>query len=113
MSEVLHLHPEEVVHHVHGDEHAGHAHHKETFISKYIFSMDHKVIGKQFLITGIIWAIIGGLFSVLFRLQLGYPEQSFPILETFLAIGLKADKYNLSFIMRWLPCTVPCWCSLY
>lgn len=45
--------------------------------------MDHKTIGKQFLITGIIWAIIGGLFSVLFRLQLGYPEQTFPILETF------------------------------
>jgi cytochrome c oxidase subunit 1 len=39
------------------------------------------MIGKQFLITGIIWAIIGGLFSVLFRLQLGYPEASFPILE--------------------------------
>jgi len=39
------------------------------------------MIGKQFLITGIIWAIIGGLFSVLFRLQLGYPEASFPVLE--------------------------------
>jgi cytochrome c oxidase subunit 1 len=39
------------------------------------------MIGKQFLITGIIWAIIGGLFSVLFRLQLGYPETSFPVLE--------------------------------
>jgi cytochrome c oxidase subunit 1 len=38
---------------------------------------------KQFLITGIVWAIIGGLFSVLFRLQLGFPEQTFPILETF------------------------------
>ncbi len=66
---------------VHHDDH--HGHHKETFISKYVFSMDHKTIAKQFLITGIIWAIIGGLFSVLFRLQLGYPDQSFPILETF------------------------------
>jgi cytochrome c oxidase subunit I len=67
-------------HEVHHDEHHGH---HETFISKYVFSMDHKTIGKQFLITGIVWAIIGGLFSVLFRLQLGFPEQSFPILETF------------------------------
>src|SRR4028118_392491 len=58
-------------------------HHKETFITKYIFSQDHKTIAKQFLITGIIWAIIGGLFSVLFRLQLGYPDTAFPILETF------------------------------
>lgn len=66
MSEVLNVYPETVVHHDHShDEH--HGHHKETFVSKYIFSMDHKTIGKQFLITGIVWAIIGGLFSVLFR----------------------------------------------
>jgi len=56
-------------------------HHEESFLTKYIFSTDHKMIGKQFLITGMIWAIIGGLFSVLFRLQLGYPDMSFPFLE--------------------------------
>jgi cytochrome c oxidase subunit 1 len=82
MSEEMNVHPEVVTtHDVHHDEHHVH-HHKETFITKYIFSQDHKMIGKQFLITGIIWAIVGGLFSVLFRLQLGYPDQSFPILET-------------------------------
>jgi cytochrome c oxidase subunit 1 len=64
-------------HEVHGHDH----HHEETFLTKYIFSTDHKMIGKQFLITGIIWAIIGGLFSVLFRLQLGYPDATFPFLE--------------------------------
>lgn len=63
--------------HEHGHDH----HHEESFLTKYIFSTDHKMIGKQFLITGIIWAIIGGLFSVLFRLQLGYPDMSFPFLE--------------------------------
>lgn len=77
----LHV-PTEVGSH-HHDDHNGHHHHHETFISKYVFSMDHKTIGKQFLITGIVWAIIGGLFSVLFRLQLGFPDQTFPILETF------------------------------
>ncbi|HMR91214.1 MAG TPA: cbb3-type cytochrome c oxidase subunit I [Chitinophagaceae bacterium] len=83
MSEALHLHTEASVSHgVHHDDN-GHGHHHQSFVSKYIFSMDHKTIGKQFLITGIIWAIIGGLFSVLFRLQLGFPGQSFPILETF------------------------------
>ncbi len=80
MSETLHVHPEIGVSHGHDDHHG---HHKETFISKYVFSMDHKTIGKQFLITGMVWAVVGGLFSVLFRLQLGYPDQSFPILETF------------------------------
>src|SRR5437764_15333365 len=68
-------------HEVHHDEHHVH-HHKETFITKYIFSQDHKTIGKQFLITGIIWAIIGAFFSVVFRLQLGFPNEHFPILET-------------------------------
>ncbi|MFZ9687879.1 MAG: cytochrome c oxidase subunit I [Chitinophagaceae bacterium] len=63
------------------DEHGHDHHHEESFLTKYIFSTDHKMIGKQFLITGIIWAIIGGLFSVLFRLQLGYPEMTFPFLE--------------------------------
>jgi len=67
--------------HVSHDAHGHDDHHEESFMSKYIFTTDHKMIGKQFLITGIIWAIIGGLFSVLFRLQLGYPEASFPVLE--------------------------------
>ncbi|RPH84492.1 MAG: cytochrome c oxidase subunit I, partial [Planctomycetaceae bacterium] len=65
------------------DLHEEHHHHhgEESFISKYVFSQDHKMIAKQFLITGMIWAIIGGLFSVIFRLQLGYPEMTFPFLE--------------------------------
>ena len=79
MSQALHGHHEVVTtHEVHHDEHHVH-HHKETFITKYIFSQDHKTIAKQFLITGMIWAAIGGLMSVLFRLQLGYPDETFPM----------------------------------
>ena len=82
MSEAMNVHSGvATAHAAHHDEH--HGHHHQSFITKYIFSQDHKTIAKQFLITGIIWAIIGGLFSVLFRLQLGYPDQTFPILETF------------------------------
>ena len=66
------------------DQNQTHQHHHETFLTKYIFSQDHKMISKQFLITGIIWAILGGLMSVLFRLQLGFPETTFPWLETIL-----------------------------
>ena len=68
-------------HHDHGNDHG---HHKETFISKYIFSQDHKMIAKQFLITGIIMAVIAMMLSVLFRLQLAWPDKSFPLLETIL-----------------------------
>ncbi|HXD79740.1 MAG TPA: cbb3-type cytochrome c oxidase subunit I [Puia sp.] len=52
---------------------------RKSFVSKYIFSTDHKVISKQFLITGIIWAVIGGFLSVLMRVQLGFPHSSFTI----------------------------------
>lgn len=72
-------------------------HHHETFISKYVFSQDHKMIAKQFLTTGIIWAIIGGLFSVVFRLQLGYPDQTFPWLEDFLGHWAKGGKLQPEF----------------
>src|SRR5438552_8667017 len=93
----LHGKPEIVTgHEVHHDEHHVH-HHKETFITKYIFSQDHKTIGKQFLITGIAWAIIGGLFSVLFRLQLGFPDQTFPILETFFGCYAKGGQIQPEF----------------
>src|ERR1700760_292581 len=43
----------------------------KTFLTKYIFSTDHKVIAKQFLFTGMAWAVVGGFLSVLMRWQLG------------------------------------------
>ena len=51
-------------------------HHKETFITKYIFSQDHKMIAKQYLFTGVFFmGIIGILMSVLMRMQIAWPEQ--------------------------------------
>jgi len=64
-----------------------HHHHKETFITKYIFSQDHKMIAKQYLITGMFMGVIGVFMSMLFRLQLAYPDQSFSIIEAFLGKG--------------------------
>ena len=68
----------------HFQDHLMEHHHKETFFTKYLFTMDHKMIGKQFLITGMLMGIVGVVMSLLFRLQLAYPEQSFPILSTLL-----------------------------
>jgi cytochrome c oxidase subunit 1 len=82
------------------DQHHGdHGHHKETFISKYIFSMDHKMISKQFLVTGIIMGTIGMLMSLIFRLQLAYPETSFPIFETILGEWGKGGKIDPNFYL--------------
>jgi len=83
-------------HEVHHDEHHVH-HHHETFITKYVFSQDHKMICKQFLITGIIWAILGASMSILFRLQLGYPDSTFPFLEDVLGHWAKGGKIQPEF----------------
>ena len=62
--------------HQHDDHSHDHGHHKETFITKYIFSQDHKMIAKQFLITGIIMAVVAMGLSILFRLQLAWPDKN-------------------------------------
>ncbi|WP_435578222.1 cytochrome c oxidase subunit I [Gilvibacter sp.] len=64
------------------DEHEHH--HKETFITKYIFSQDHKMISKQYLITGLFMGIIGIAMSLIFRLQLAWPDKQFTIYEVLL-----------------------------
>ncbi len=65
--------------------HAEHEHHpKPTFWNTYVFSMDHKMIAKQFLITGMIMGIIGVGMSVLFRLQLAWPDTNWPIMDFLL-----------------------------
>lgn len=68
-----------------------HHHHKETFVTKYIFSTDHKMISKQFLITGMFMGIIGVFMSMLFRLQIAWPEKSFSIIEAFLGSHQQTD----------------------
>jgi len=68
----------------HGHDHEHEHHHKDTFITKYIFSIDHKMIAKQYLITGIIMGIIGVGMSLLFRMQLAWPEESFGVFKFFL-----------------------------
>ncbi len=67
----------------HHDDHHD-EHHEQNFFQKYIFSLDHKVIGKQFLFTGMFWAIIGGGMSILFRLQLGFPDMDLEWLRPLL-----------------------------
>lgn len=58
--------------------------HDQSFITKYVFSTDHKTIAKQFLITGIFWAFLGGLLSIIFRLQLGFPDMDLEWLRPLL-----------------------------
>lgn len=68
----------------HVEDHSHDHHHEQTFIEKYIFSTDHKMIAKQYLITGLIMGFIGIAMSLLFRIQLAWPEKSFWIFEALL-----------------------------
>ena len=68
----------------HGVHVDAHEHHHEGFIRKYIFSTDHKMISRQFLITGSVMGVIGMVMSILFRLQLAWPDKPFAILEFLL-----------------------------
>jgi len=77
----------------HGDSHDHE--HSQNFITKYIFSTDHKTIGKQYLFTAIFWALLGGLLSIVFRLQLGFPDMELewlrPILGKWISNTGKLD----------------------
>ena len=79
--------------------HDEHEHHEQSFVSKYIFSTDHKVIGKQFLITGIVWAIIGGGLSVIFRLQLGFPDADLSWLKPLFGKWIVEGKLEQEFYL--------------
>jgi cytochrome c oxidase subunit 1 len=70
--------------HDHAHDHEHHDHPAPNFWNTYVFSTDHKMISKQFLITGMIMGIVGVFMSMLFRLQLAWPEKKFAILEYFL-----------------------------
>lgn len=80
------------------DHHDTHEHH-ETFWTKYIFSQDHKMIAKQFLITGIIMAVFAMFLSILFRLQLAWPDKEFPILELFLGKWAEGGRISPDFFL--------------
>ncbi|HYG14431.1 MAG TPA: cbb3-type cytochrome c oxidase subunit I, partial [Bacteroidia bacterium] len=86
-------------HTAHAGHHDAHHAHKETFISKYIFSMDHKMISKQFLITGIIMGMLGMAMSILFRIQLAWPDTTFPWLESVIGKWGAGGRMDPGFYM--------------
>ena len=87
------------------DQHGGHDDHQELgFWSKYVFSTDHKVIGIQYLFTGLIFLLLGFLMVILMRWQLAYPGKEIPLIggwlqavvgQAFMPGGVMApDFYN-------------------
>jgi cytochrome c oxidase subunit 1 len=82
--------------HTHEEGH----HHHESFITKYLFSQDHKMISKQFLITAMVMGVVAVILSVLFRMQIAWPNEQFEAMKFFLGDSylsedglLKPDRY--------------------
>lgn len=80
--------------------------HKQSFWTKYIFSLDHKVIGIQFIIFSLIMFMVGGALALLLRWQLAYPGQPMPILgdlfpDSMMVGGIMLPEfYNALFTMH-------------
>src|SRR2546421_11000501 len=94
----------------HGDPHDhghGHGHPEIGFMKKYFFSIDHKVIGLQFLFVGLAFFIVGGLLAMLVRWQLGFQGHAVPILGAYMksrgawsSDAMPADFYTMAFSMH-------------
>src|SRR6185369_2144636 len=87
----------------HSLEHGANAHehheHHDSFWTKYVFSQDHKMISKQFLVTAIVMGFVAMIMSMIFRLQLGWPDQKFPIIETLIGHWGKGGKLDPNFYL--------------
>ena len=59
-------------------------HHEENFIQKYVFSVDHKVIGLQYGVTSLLFLLFGFLLMAIMRYQLAYPEQVIPYIGNWI-----------------------------
>jgi len=65
--------------HGHDDHHAAHDdHHELGFWQKYVFSQDHKVIGIQYGITGLLFLFFGFCLMMVMRWQLAHPGEAVP-----------------------------------
>jgi cytochrome c oxidase subunit 1 len=92
----------------HAHEHEGHAGHGQAhslgFLRTYVFSLDHKVIGIQFLFSTLLWFVVGGLLALAVRWQLAWPWSEMPIVGPRLFSGeggqISPEFYTMLFTMH-------------
>lgn len=89
----------------HEQEHAhgAHGHHQQSFIQKYVFSTDHKMIGMQFLFTTLMMLMVGGGLALGVRWQLAFPWTSMPLFGPLFANAggqISPEFYTMLFTMH-------------
>jgi cytochrome c oxidase subunit 1 len=80
-----------------------HAHHDDPkgFWAKYVFSTDHKVIGRQFIFSSMIWGLVGGGLAMLVRYKIAWPGAALPVLGGAFPDGVMDNQfYNMAFTMH-------------
>jgi cytochrome c oxidase subunit 1 len=85
-----------------------HAHAPQGFIRKYIFSLDHKVIGIQYYFLALSAVFVGMLLSILMRVHMIWPTASLPLLgeikpETYLALMTMHGTIMVFFVLTTAP----------
>src|SRR5215207_9827353 len=74
-----------------------------SFIRKYIFSVDHKVIGIQYIILALVAVLVGMFMSLLMRLNLSWPNgpgnAGWPLLETLFPTGAPGGVMTPEFYL--------------
>ena len=79
-----------------------HEEHGQSFLRKYIFSTDHKVIAIQFLFTTLFFLMIGGLLAMLMRYQIAWPDRTLPgggiLPETMVSSGYILPEFYNSLV---------------
>jgi cytochrome c oxidase subunit 1 len=89
--------------HAHDSQAAGHAH-AGSFLSTYVFSRDHKVIGIQFLFSTLLWFLVGGLLALGVRWQVAWPWAEMPVIGKMLFSGeggqISPEFYTVLFTMH-------------
>jgi cytochrome c oxidase subunit 1 len=79
---------------------AAHAHQPPTgFIRKYVFSLDHKVIGIQYIVLALAAVLVGMTMSVLMRMNLSWPGTNWPILGTLFPHGMQNGVMQPEFYL--------------
>ncbi|MFO0980885.1 MAG: cbb3-type cytochrome c oxidase subunit I [Planctomycetota bacterium] len=78
----------------HGSPHA-----PQGFWRKYVFSTDHKVIGIQYIVTGLLMGIVGGLLAVMIRVQLAWPSSALVPPETYLSLVTMHGTIMVFFVV--------------
>src|ERR1700704_565705 len=84
--------------HAHGDGHDHGGHHELPSWRKYIFSVDHKIIGIQYAVTALFFLLFGFTLMMIMRWQLAFPGQPLPIIgkllgETAMPGGVMAPEF--------------------